>query len=78
MYRAIFSILGFETVNLCDYRDGERFIEIISGAQLIEKIERASADPFTFDEKPSAKRRITPSILFPNCKINILLCQAIF
>ena len=54
MYRAIFSCLGYNDVPLCDYRDGEMFIEIISAATPIEKILRASADPFTFDEKPTA------------------------
>ena len=54
MYRAIFSCLGYDDVPLCDYRDGEMFIEIISAATPIEKIQRASADPFTFDEKPTA------------------------
>ena len=54
MYRAIFSCLGYDDVPLCDYRDGEMFIEIISAATPIDKIMRASADPFNFDEKPTA------------------------
>ena len=54
MYRAIFSCLGYDDVPLCDYRDGEMFLEIISAATPIDKIMRASADPFNFDEKPPA------------------------
>ena len=37
MYRAIFSCLGYDDVPLCDYRDGEMFIEIINNADLVEK-----------------------------------------
>ena len=37
MYRAIFSCLGYDDVPLCDYRDGEMFLEIINNADLVEK-----------------------------------------
>ena len=40
MYRAIFSCLGYDDVPLCDFRDGEMFLEIISNADLVEKKER--------------------------------------
>ena len=40
MYRAIFSCLGYDDVPLCDFRDGEMFLEIISNADPVEKKER--------------------------------------
>ena len=52
MYRFIFECLGYTPVPLCDYRDGEMFLEIITNALPIEKIPRATDGPQTFDEMP--------------------------
>ena len=54
MYRAVFEALGYNPVQLCDYRDGERFIETILNAQPVEKIMRKSSEPYSFDEMPES------------------------
>ena len=54
MYNAVFEALGYNPVPVCDFRDGERFIETILNAQPIEKIMRKSEEPYNFDEMPES------------------------
>ena len=55
MYRSVFTVLGVDVIPLCDYRDGERFIEIISNATTVyfDKKDVPRPDPIFFDEEPT-------------------------
>ena len=53
-YQRVFSVLGLSSVEvkICDYRDGERFIETISSLGSATKLPIASDDPYNFDSSP--------------------------
>ena len=53
MYRCCFTVLGYSVVPLCDYRDGERFIETITslGSAAGSKIPQAKGDPIDFEDE---------------------------
>ena len=51
-YADAFSVLGYTAVKLCDYRDGERVLEIMRNLTSVEKIPVSSGEPYDFDEMP--------------------------
>ena len=53
-YQRVFSVLGLSDVEvkICDYRDGERFIETICSLESAPKLPLASDDPYNFDSNP--------------------------
>ena len=51
-YADAFSVLGYNAVKLCDYRDGERVLETISSLASVEKIILSTTDPYDFDDMP--------------------------
>ena len=53
MYRCCFTVLGYSVVPLCDYRDGERFIETITnlGSAAGSKIPQAKGEPIGFEDE---------------------------
>ena len=53
-YQRVFSVLGLSSVEvkICDYRDGDRFIETISYLTSATKLPLASDEPSNFDSNP--------------------------
>ena len=50
MYSSVFSVLGYQSIKLCDYRDGERFIETIMSLGSAEKKDVPTGDPLDFED----------------------------
>ena len=50
MYSSVFSVLGYQSIKLCDYRDGERFIETIMSLGTAEKKDVPNEDPIDFED----------------------------
>ena len=61
MYRSVFTVFGFDVVPLCDYRHGEKFIDIISNAGTVyfDKKPVPRPDPIEFDDLPSTLEQAT-------------------
>ena len=53
MYRSVFTVLGLDVIPLCDYRDGERFVNTISSLGSAEKLPVLDPDPIDFDVNDS-------------------------
>ena len=51
MYRSVFTVLGHSVIPLCDYRDGERFVETILHLESAEKLPIAAPEPIDFDTR---------------------------
>ena len=49
MYRSVFTVLGYDVIHMCDYRDGERFLETISSLGSAEKQELPGAEHIDFE-----------------------------
>ncbi len=58
MYSAVFTVLGYSRVKLCDYRDGDRFLQTLSEMRTPNKI-FLETEPVDFDITPTGMTSTT-------------------